>query len=489
MIEVKNAAGGYTNELIVRGISFHVEQGELFGVIGPNGSGKTTLLKMMSSILPIKSGVITMDGKSVSMYQTKGFAKLVAVLPQHTSQTFSYTVKETVSLGRYAHRSGIFQSLSEEDERVIAEVMEQTGVLHYQDALLDQLSGGEQQRVYLAQALAQNPKILLLDEPTNHLDLAFQKDLLDLLKKMTKEKQLTVISIFHDLNIAGLYCDRLLLLDNGDMKACGTPDDVLKANRIQEIYQTDIQKYPHPAVPKPQIMLVPDKQLNSPNTFIDESCLTVGDDMIQLHSPIALRTMSSGVTGSGLGWNRAFVNRHVAKSYNCANHKQEMVDYLLEHGFDPNETVGMMTAVTLQDVSFQFLEQDGYSIFVVVTAGTGNAVDAAFGDKHALEFAPGTINTWIFINGKLTDEAYIQCVMTATEAKTKVLRKTQVMDSVTGTIATGTSTDSILIAATQTGPDIPFGGSITPVGSMIGKGVFECTNQALANYFSRMTNR
>src|SRR5699024_3493662 len=151
MIEIKNISGGYFNESVLKDISFQVNKGELFGVIGPNGSGKTTLLKTISRILPLKQGEIRIKGKQVSKY---------------SAQTFSYTVKETVSLGRYAHQSGLFQSTSEEDESIIQDVMKQTGVFEYRNDPIDMLSGGERQRVFLAQALAQDPEILLLDEPT-----------------------------------------------------------------------------------------------------------------------------------------------------------------------------------------------------------------------------------------------------------------------------------------------------------------------------------
>src|SRR5690625_1371644 len=133
--------------------------------------------------------------------------------------------------------------------------MKQTGVDIYENETVDELSGGERQRVFLAQALAQDPEVLLLDEPTNHLDLAYQKELLDVLRAWTKEKDLTVISIFHDLNLAGLYCDRLLLLQDGKSVICDYPNNVIKKARIEEVYHASIEEYPHPIVPKPQMML------------------------------------------------------------------------------------------------------------------------------------------------------------------------------------------------------------------------------------------
>ncbi|MFC0300548.1 adenosylcobinamide amidohydrolase [Virgibacillus soli] len=488
MIEIEHVSGGYAHETVVKDISFHVDKGEFFGIIGPNGSGKTTLVKMMSGILPTSAGNIQLKNRPISSYQPKALAQLMAVLPQHTSQTFSYTVKETISLGRYAYKKGLFQIFTEEDEQVVQDVMEQTGVASYGDDLLDQLSGGERQRVYLAQALAQQPEILLLDEPTNHLDLAYQKELLDLLRRWTYEKGLTVISIFHDLNLASLYCDRLLLMHQGKMKSCHVPEAVLKVEAIREVYRTDIEKYAHPKLAKPQIMLLPEvcasevDNRKEKNSMISEKQLTVTKEFICLQSPIPLKTLSSGVTGAGMGWYKSFINRHVNKDYQCDDYKQEMIDYLQGHGLDANETVGMMTAVNLNEVAYEMVEGEDFSVFIVITAGVGNAIDAAFGENHFIRSQPGTINTWIFVNGKLTDEAYVQSIITATEAKASVLREVGIADNVTGTIATGTSTDSILIGATQQGVELVFGGPISPLGKLVGKGVYQCLRKALAKY-------
>ncbi|HEY9577729.1 MAG TPA: ABC transporter ATP-binding protein, partial [Pseudobacillus sp.] len=252
MIQIEKLSGGYDSKLIIRELSFSVQKGELFGILGPNGSGKTTLLKMISGIVPAGRGSIRIKGKKIIDYKPKDLAKRLAVLPQLTPQAFSYTVKETVSLGRYAHQSGLFPIWREEDEQAVRKAMEQTGTMQFAETSLEELSGGERQRVFLAQALAQEPEILLLDEPTNHLDLSFQKELLDLLKKMASETGLTIISIFHDLNLASLYCDRLLLMEEGEMHGLGIPSEVLKEEPIQQVYKTAIHQRPHPEVPKPQ---------------------------------------------------------------------------------------------------------------------------------------------------------------------------------------------------------------------------------------------
>ncbi|KAB2328605.1 ATP-binding cassette domain-containing protein [Cytobacillus depressus] len=479
MLSVQQITGGYTGDSVIKNVSFEVEKGELFGILGPNGSGKTTLLKMLSGILPFKSGEVTLKGISLKDYSAKELAKIIAVLSQHSNQSFSYTVKETVSLGRYAHQKGWFHSWTQEDERIVIQAMEQTGVVHFESHYIHELSGGERQRVFLAQALAQEPEILLLDEPTNHLDLSFQKDLLDLLKSWTKNRGLTVISIFHDLNLAGLYCDRLLLLENGEININDTANEVLREERIRSVYKTKIEKHPHPKVPAPQIALLPEKEVEKESHYLDERFLERFDEQVVFRSPVPLRTMSSGVVGAGTGWHQVFVNRHVDKNYDCSDHRQEMADYLKSHGFEPGETVGMMTAVKLEDVSYQFYREDHFAVFIVVTAGVGNAIDASRGGQHAFQLQPGTINTWIFVSGDMTEEAFIQSIMTATEAKVKAMHDLQIKDPVTETIATGTSTDSILIAATQRGERLEYAGTITPLGKLIGKGVYECTLEAI----------
>ncbi|PLS15017.1 ABC transporter ATP-binding protein [Bacillus sp. M6-12] len=484
MLTVNKISGGYMGESVVRDISFKVEQGELFGILGPNGSGKTTLLKIISGLLPNSNGQLTLKGKPLSDYTSMELARVIAVLPQHTEQFFSYTVKETVSLGRYSHKKGWFQGWSDNDEETVHKVMKQTGVEEFEHQLIHELSGGERQRVFLAQALAQEPEVLLLDEPTNHLDLSYQKELLDMLKKWTNDRKLTVISIFHDLNLAGLYCDRILLLENGEIASIDKPNEVLKEERIRAVYNTAIQKQYHPEVPKPQLFLIPEEPEHQ-NVQIDESCLRITDEHISLSSEVFLKCMSSGVTGSGTGWFQTFVNRHVPKTYSCSNHLEEMSAYLRDQGFDPSETVGMMTAVKLEDVSYELFREESFSVFIVVTAGTGNAVDASCSKLHEYMQTPGTINTWVFVNGSLSEEAFIQSVMTATEAKVKVMLEMNIRDRVTGTQATGTSTDSILIASTQTGEKFQYAGTITPLGRLIGHGVYTCTAKALVKYMRR----
>lgn len=483
MIKIEDLYGGYSTD-VIKGLSLQVNRGEFLGIIGPNGSGKSTLVKLISGILPIRSGSVYISNKELSQYDSKDLAKEIAVLSQHNTQYFSFTTKETVELGRYAFKTGLFKTEKEKDREIVDRVMKATGVYQFKDLTLDELSGGERQRVMLAQALAQEPHILILDEPTNHLDLAFQKELLDLLKKSVDEKNLTVVSIFHDLNIASLYCDRLMLLNNGEVELLGKPEHVIQPSIINKVYQTEVEKYAHTKQAKPQIMLIP-KTLDEKNTFpkISKEYLKCHEKHIELHSPIYLRTMSSGVLNSGVGWYKSFINRRVGGDYNVEDYKTEMREYLTKYQFNEANTVAMMTAAYMENMGVEEIELGGFSLLVVVTAGINNAIDASRGTEHAFKLRPGTINTWIFVSGDLTEEAFLQSIVTATEAKTIALREYDIRDQKLGTLATGTSTDSILIAATQKGEKLEFAGPITPLGSHIGEAVYRATKQAIKNYY------
>ncbi|MGD7042939.1 adenosylcobinamide amidohydrolase [Jeotgalibacillus proteolyticus] len=484
MLNVRDASGGYGERTVVEKVSFEVEQQEILGILGPNGSGKTTLMKMISGILPVKEGAITFRGKELGAYSSKQLAKEIAVLPQLHSHTFDYSVRETVSMGRYPHQKGMFAPWTKKDEAAVTEAMNQTGVSEFEHQSIQDLSGGERQRVFLAQALAQEPKLLLLDEPTNHLDLSYQKQLLDLLKEWTATHELTVVSIFHDLNIASLYCDRLLLLHDGKTVRLSSPGDVLKKDIVEKVYQARVETQIHPELPKPQITLLPEHGQES-SSIIRKDLFQVSSQHVLLTAPHILKTLSSAVIGAGLGWHRHFVNRHVPMDYECADSYEDMCRYADENGWSAADTVGMMTAVVVEDVVIREFEHEKLSIVVAVTAGVGNAVDVSLAHQRNDKQTAGTINSWIFVNGKLSDEAFIQAMMTATEAKVKALQQLNVKDPITQTLATGTSTDSLLVAATQKGEYVQYAGPVTALGKMIGRGIVECTVEAIEVYRKR----
>ncbi|MCJ8007888.1 ATP-binding cassette domain-containing protein [Lederbergia wuyishanensis] len=423
MLQVKGLYGGYPGFRVLENVTFSAAPGELFGILGPNGSGKTTLLKMISGLLTPNKGEILINGKPLQNYSTKELAKITAVLPQVASEVFAYTVRETVSLGRYAHQRGLFGRTDSQDDLIIDEAMALTGVKIFQDKLLNELSGGERQRVFLAQALAQEPKVLLLDEPTNHLDLSFQKDLLDLLKKWTLEHELTVVSIFHDLNLASLYCDRLLLLKDGQISAIGKTDDVLEEERIREVYKTTLEVQPHPKVPKPQMILLPEEEEVS-TIKIDESFLEITDDFAELISPFPLKVMAASANGAGIGWHSRFI-------------------MYFSDEFNEKESAVAMPATNPELVHFQTYEQ------TFILASVGRTQDV--------------VNLCIFVNGNLSDEAYLQGIIAASEARA---------------LATGKSgSGGIVIASTQQGN--PVEGEM--LGNFIREGVREIVGKLKSN--------
>ncbi|MGD2199271.1 adenosylcobinamide amidohydrolase [Lysinibacillus fusiformis] len=482
MIVVEHLSGGYEDVPIVKDISFTVGKGKILGILGPNGSGKSTLLKVMSGILPAVEGTISIDGKSILSYNARALAKKMAVLPQLHANAFSNSVREAISLGRYPHQTGFFSSWTEQDEQAVQHAMLQTGIKRYEHTPMEFLSGGEQQRVFVAQALAQTAEILLLDEPTNHLDIAHQRQILDMVRKEAVECGLTVVMVLHDMNLASLYCDELLLMESGQMRAFGAPHEVLIASQIEEIYQARVATYAHPEIPKPQITMMPAASDYQQRAVIKKEHFIITEHFIQLQSEIPIKTVSSAVHNPGIGWHNCLLNRSVPSDYVISDVKREVNEFLQRGHFSPTNTVVMLTAVPTALVAINEISAPFGSVIVAVTAGVGNAVDVS--RVHERQDKPyiGTINTWVIINGCLSEEAFFQAMMTATEAKTKAMQSENIRDERSGTIATGTATDSLLIAATQKGKEMLYGGPITEVGKMIAKGVFETTVQAIRNY-------
>lgn len=482
MLKVQHINGGYGETPIVKDVSFSLEKGKILGILGPNGCGKSTLLRLISGILTRKSGEVWLDGKLIQSYSKRKLAQKMAVLPQLNATAFSNTVREVVSLGRYPHQSGIFSSWSKEDEDAIQIAMAQTAVKNYENKNMEFLSGGEQQRVFVAQALAQRTEVLLLDEPTNHLDIAHQRQLLDMVRKEAIENDLTVVTVLHDMNLASIYCDELLLMEEGVVRAYGVPHEVIIDKQIDEVYAAKVSIYAHPEIPKPQITLLPGLQKETERALITRDQFVIEDAYVKLTTAIPLKTVSSAVHNAGIGWYDIFLNRSVIPNYLSLDMNAELMEFMEAEQFSPTSTVIMLTAVEMELATINEYTTPYGSLFVMVTAGVGNAIDVSRAFEREDSPHIGTINTWVILNGNLTDEAFIQAMMTATEAKTKALQHEAVMDLQTGTLATSTATDSLLIAASQKGEQIPYAGPITAIGKVIGHGVFETTVQAIQKY-------
>lgn len=237
MIQIKDLSFSYTAKKILEDINLEINPGEFVGIIGPNGSGKTTLLKNICQVLKPNKGAILIDGRI--HYKPKELAQKLAVVSENEPVNFDFTALEVVLMGR-APFLGRFQQERKEDMEIAKRSMEATDTLQFIERPITQLSAGERQRVFIAQCLAQMPKIILLDEPTNYLDIKHKIKIFNLLSSLNKEKGVTILSILHDLNLAGRYCNKLVLMSEGKIFDSGNPESVLTATNIQKVYGIDV---------------------------------------------------------------------------------------------------------------------------------------------------------------------------------------------------------------------------------------------------------
>jgi iron complex transport system ATP-binding protein len=258
MLKMSDLSCGYGTKIIINRINLHIKKGEFVCIIGPNGSGKTTLLKAITRIIKPAKGNIFLEGRDLNNIDKREIAKKMAVVSQNLP-IVSMTVKEFVLLGRTPHYKTLQLLENKSDIEVVEHAISMTGIERLQNSLMSEISGGEVQLSLIARALAQEPWILLLDEPTAHLDITHQVNILDLIKRLNKDYQLTVIIILHDLNLASEYCDRLILMNNGQITKTGTPEEVLNSIDLEEVYKTPVVVEKNPLSNKPFVLIVPEE--------------------------------------------------------------------------------------------------------------------------------------------------------------------------------------------------------------------------------------
>ncbi|MED4779294.1 ABC transporter ATP-binding protein [Brevibacillus choshinensis] len=237
----KDITVSLTNKQIIHDICLEVKAGEFVGLIGPNGSGKSTLLKSIYRVLKPTTGWIGLDGDDIYQLSNRVSARRMAVVRQESSVEFDFSVQEIVMMGRSPHKK-MFQVDTTEDMTISEDALGRVGMSESGKRSFFSLSGGEKQRVLIARALAQQAEFLVLDEPTNHLDVRYQLQVMDLVRQLG----ITVLSALHDLNIAAMYCDRLYVLKDGQLVTSGSPDDILTADLIREVFgvETDVSLHP-----------------------------------------------------------------------------------------------------------------------------------------------------------------------------------------------------------------------------------------------------
>lgn len=224
----------FGNAKILKDVSIKAESNKFVGIIGPNGSGKSTFLKCIYRVLKPDEGIVYIDNSELKNLTVRESAKKVAVVAQHNFYNFDFTIEEVVMMGRSPHKRKMERD-NADDYRIVNECLEKVGMTSFKGRNFSTLSGGEQQRIILARALAQETDCVILDEPTNHLDIKYQLQLLDIVKSLN----ITVISAIHDLNIAAMYCDYLYVMKDGEVIVEGEPKEVLTPEMIKNLYEVD----------------------------------------------------------------------------------------------------------------------------------------------------------------------------------------------------------------------------------------------------------
>jgi iron complex transport system ATP-binding protein len=255
LLDIQNLTCAYGAHEVLRDINLVLAAGEMVGLLGPNGSGKSTLLLALAGVLPPRRGQVRISGRELPAADARWRARQMASVPQRITVSFPFKCLSAVLMGRYPHLQG-WGDYSREDLDLALTAMEETGTLHLADRLLPEVSGGEGQMVMIARALAQEAPILLLDEATSALDAAHKIRIFDLLKEKNRQG-LTILAIMHDLNLAALYCRRLIFLKHGQIMADGPTAEIFTAEILSELYETEIRVGHHPVTGDSQAYFVP----------------------------------------------------------------------------------------------------------------------------------------------------------------------------------------------------------------------------------------
>lgn len=249
-IKTEKLSGGYDGTPVFHDIDLEIPDGKITTLIGPNGSGKSTILKTMSRLIAPIEGSVYLDGQSIHSMPTKLVAQKLALLPQGAQTPIGITVNDLVEYGRFPYRSKL-SGLTGKDREIIRWALESTNMAELAEREMDQLSGGQRQRGWIAMALAQKTAILFLDEPTTYLDISHQLDILQLLGKINREQGVTIAMVLHDLNHAIMFSDYLVTIKEGKIHSSGTPEEVITAQTLREVFDVEAEIVRHPVLDVP----------------------------------------------------------------------------------------------------------------------------------------------------------------------------------------------------------------------------------------------
>ncbi|MDR3275492.1 MAG: ABC transporter ATP-binding protein [Endomicrobium sp.] len=255
MIRIENISAGYLNKKVLKNISCNIYKKDFFGIIGKNGTGKSTLLKIICNLIKSYSGSISIDDKNINSFSKKEFAKIIAFLPQYVDTSMPFTVSEFIMFGRYPYMN-IFKIPSSYDYAKVKEVIGFLQIENLTHRKINELSGGEKQKILIAQVLVQETDIIIFDEPTLHLDIGNQNNILKILRDLNEQYAKTIILTLHDLNAAGEFCNKLVLIEDGCVCRYGTPEKVLNYKDIERVYKTTVVVKTNPISDKPYVIPV-----------------------------------------------------------------------------------------------------------------------------------------------------------------------------------------------------------------------------------------
>lgn len=262
MLKIKNISAGYSNKSILKSITFNIKTKSFTGIIGRNGAGKSTLLKVICAILKQYNGNIYIDDIEISDIKRKDFSKKISFMPQNVDTSFPISVENFVLLGRYPYMN-ILKIPKKQDYEVVEYVLKLASIWDLRKRNINELSGGEKQKVLIAQTLAQETDIIVLDEPTSHLDIGSQNEILELLKELNEKYSKTIITTLHDLNAAGEYCNNLIFLNNGKIHSMGSVKKVLNYKDIEKIYKTTVLVKENPLSLKPYVIPISKQHISN----------------------------------------------------------------------------------------------------------------------------------------------------------------------------------------------------------------------------------
>ena len=238
-LKVKNATAGYDNKTVIKDLCLEFDLNSFVSIIGPNGSGKTTLLHALIGAIPVSEGEIEIFGNVLGKWKRKDLAKKISIIPQEFIPQFSYVVEDLIMMGNYPH-SSIFDFHNEDMESNLNDVLDRLELKEKRKDFYSSLSGGEKQRVSIARSLIQKTPVLLMDESFSNLDINHQIELMNLLKKLKKERNMLIILVSHNINLAATYCDRIVMLKQGIVIADGNPENVINRDNLRKLYDHDI---------------------------------------------------------------------------------------------------------------------------------------------------------------------------------------------------------------------------------------------------------